>query len=177
MPRETFQCPHPCGEPLQTHASTGDPPTPAGSFDSVSFGVTAPLFWVLVCAKFCLCLPRLESLFPSVLWRHIIKSQWPSRLDSLGIPSPFVGSLGWEAWHGVQNLHNNGRTSLLLLFSSLWVTHLVGMGFDFIMIAPLLLSHCCCCCFVILRGASFLVGSSSLLLMVVQQLVTVLVLS
>ena len=161
---------------LQTHASTGDPPTLAGSFDSVSFGVTAPLLWVLVCAKFCLCLPRLEFLFPSVLWRPIIKSHWPSRLDSLGIPSPSVGSLGWEAGHGVQNLHNNGRTSLLLLFSSLWVTHLVGMGFDFIVIAPLLLSHCRFF-FVILRGTSFLVGSSSLLLMVVQQLGTVFVLS
>ena len=31
---------------------------------------------------------------------------------------------------------------MLLLFSSLWATHLVGMGFDFIMILPLLPSHC-----------------------------------
>ena len=37
-------------------------------------------------------------------------------------PSPFVRSPGWEAWSGVQNLYNNGRTSLGLLFSSLWVT-------------------------------------------------------
>ena len=47
MPRGTFpecccQCPCPCGEPLLTHTSTGDPPTPAGSFGSVFCGVTAP---------------------------------------------------------------------------------------------------------------------------------------
>ena len=67
----------------------------------------------------------------------LIKSYWPSRSDSLGIPSPFVRSPGWEAWHGVQNLHNSGRTSLVLFFYSLCVTYLVGMGFDFIMIVPI----------------------------------------
>ena len=66
----------------------------------------------------------------------IIKSRWPSRPDSLGIPSPFVRSSGWEAWRGVQNLHNSGRTSLVLLFSSLWITHLAGMGFDFTWLCP-----------------------------------------
>ena len=43
-----FQCPHPCGEPLPTHTSTGAPPTLAGGFGSVSCVVTAPLLWVLV---------------------------------------------------------------------------------------------------------------------------------
>ena len=47
MPRGTFpecccQCPCPCGEPLLTETSTGDPPKLAGSFGSVSCGVTAP---------------------------------------------------------------------------------------------------------------------------------------
>ena len=46
-PRETFpDCCYqdhcPWAEPLLTHASTGDPPTPAGSFGSVFCGVTAP---------------------------------------------------------------------------------------------------------------------------------------
>ena len=50
----------------------------------------------------------------------MIKSRWPSRSDSLGIPRPFVSSPGLKAWCGVQNFHNIGRTSLLLLFSSLW---------------------------------------------------------
>ena len=80
--------------------------------------------------------------FPQSFGRLIIKSHWPSRSDSLVIPSPFVGFPGWEALHGVQNLHNSGRTFLVLLFSSLWVTHQAGMGFDFIMIVPLLPSYC-----------------------------------
>ena len=50
------------GEPLMTHASAGDPPVLAGSFVSVSCGVTAPFLWVLVHTKFCLCPPRLESV-------------------------------------------------------------------------------------------------------------------
>ena len=63
------QCPCLCGEPLPTHASTGGPPTLAGSFGSVSCGVTAPFLWVLVHRRFRLCPARLESLFPSVLWK------------------------------------------------------------------------------------------------------------
>ena len=140
MPSGTFpdcccQCPHPCHDPLPTHTFTGNLHT-SRSFGSVSCGVTAPFLWVLVCAIFCLCPPRLESLIPPVLW-IIIKSHWLSRSDSLGIPSPFDGFLVWEAWSGVQNLHNSGKTSLVLLFSSLWVTHVVSMGFDFIMICTL----------------------------------------
>ena len=72
MQRATFptcccQRPHPCGEPLQTYASTRDPPTLAGSFGSVVCGVSAPFLWVLVNTRFCLCPPRLESLFSPVL--------------------------------------------------------------------------------------------------------------
>ena len=80
--------------------------------------------------------------FPQSCGSFKIKSHRPSRWDSLGIPSPFVGSPGWEAWSRGQNFHNNGRTSLVLLFSSLWVTHLAGMGLDFIMTMALLLSCC-----------------------------------
>ena len=74
MPRETFPtwyclCLQPLGEPLPVHASTRDPLTLAGSFGSVSCGVTAPLLWVLLHARFCLCPPRLESAFPPVLWK------------------------------------------------------------------------------------------------------------
>ena len=76
--------------------------------------------------------------FPQSCGSLIIKSHWASRSDSLGIPSPSVRPPGWEAWHEVQNLHNSGRTSLVLLFSSLWVTHLVDIGFDFIVIVSLL---------------------------------------
>ena len=57
------------------------------------------------------------------------------------IPSPFVRFPGWEAWHGVQNLHNSVRTSLVLLFSCLQVTNSASMGFNFIVIVPLLTSQ------------------------------------
>ena len=67
MPRGTFQCLHPCGEPLLTHTATGSPPTLAGNGGSVSCGDTAPLLWVLVHAKFCLYSPRLESVSLSPL--------------------------------------------------------------------------------------------------------------
>ena len=61
---------------------------------------------------------------------------------------------------------------MLLLFSSLWAAHLVGMGF--IVIVPLLPSHCG---FLSLDVEYlFLVGSSVLQWMVVQQLAAILVL-
>ena len=61
--------PRPCGQALPAHASTGGLPTLASSFSSASCGVPVPLLWVLVQAKFCLCPPRLESLFLPVLWK------------------------------------------------------------------------------------------------------------
>ena len=115
--------------------------------------------------------------FPLSCESLVTKSYWLSRSCSLGIPRPFVGSPGSKARSVTQNLHNSGRTSLVLLFSSLWITHLVGMGFDFIMIVPLLQSRCSFF-FVFGRGVSFfLVGSSILLSMAVQQLVGILALS
>ena len=59
------QCPYPCGRPLPTHTSLGDPQTLKGKSGSVSCGVTAPFPWVLVHTRYSLCPP--ESLFPSVL--------------------------------------------------------------------------------------------------------------
>ena len=67
--------------------------------------------------------------FPQSCGSPIIKSWWSSRSDSLGLPRPFFGSPSWENWHGVQNLNNSGRTSLILLFSCLWIIHPVVMGF------------------------------------------------
>ena len=95
--------------------------------------------------------------FPQSSERPIIKSCWPSRPDSLGIPSPFVISPDWEAWCRIQNLHNNARTSLVLLSSSLWITHPPDMGFDFIVIVPLLPSLCSFF-FVFGHGVSFFGG-------------------
>ena len=73
-----------------------------------------------------------------------------------GFPVPLPDLLAEET-DVVQNLRNSGRTSLVLLFSSLWVVHPVGMGFDFIVVAPLLWS-CGSFSFVFERGASFFGG-------------------
>lgn len=84
------------------------------------------------CVQGCVCACQdWRFSFPQSCRSLVIKSLWPLNSDSLGIPSPFVRSPGWEAWHVVQNLQNSGRTSLILLVSSLWVTHLASMGFDF----------------------------------------------
>ena len=131
-------------------SSTEDPPTLAVL---VQFPVESLLLsseslclqgFVYALQDWGLCLPQ---SYGSLL----IKSHWPSRSNSLGIPSLFVGSQDWEAWHGVQNLHKSGRTSLVLLFISLWVTH---PRFDFSMIVPLLPS-CCGFFFVLGHEASF----------------------
>ena len=57
------QCPQVCSRPLLTHASERGSWTLTGNSQSVSCGVTAPFFCVLVCIRFCLCHPRV--CFPS----------------------------------------------------------------------------------------------------------------
>ena len=90
MPRRTFQdcccqCPLPCGETLLTHACTGDTPTLAGSFGSVSCGVTAPFLWVFVHTRFCFCSPRL-GVYVS-----------PRPVECLWLnPSGLQGQIPWE---------------------------------------------------------------------------------
>ena len=88
-----------------------------------------------------------------------------------GFPMPLSDSPGWEAWHEVYNLDNSGRTSLVLLFCSLWI---LWYGFDFYHdwaspTIPLKILNCLGC-------RVFLVDSSILLPMVVQQLVAIFVL-
>ena len=89
------------------------------------------------------------SVFSSPVEILVIKSRWLSKSDSLGIPSPFVGSPGLETWPS-----QPWRTSLVLLFSNLLATHPAGMGFHFIVIVPLL-SSCCGFLFVSGHGISF----------------------
>jgi len=69
MPRNSFQdcccqCSHLHGRQLPTHTSTGNPPTLAGRSGSACFGVTISFPWILMHTRFCLCPPRVESLFP-----------------------------------------------------------------------------------------------------------------
>ena len=164
FPDNCYQSPGPCGEPLLTHTSTRDPPTLAGSFDSVSCGVTVLFLWDLVHSRLGLCPPRLESVFPG-LWksynqiplafkvRFLEDSQSLCRV--LRLRSLMWGSKPsqqWERFFGIV-FQFMGHDS-------------VGMRFDFIMIMPLLPSHCD---FLFLElGYLCLVGSSVLLLMVLQ---------
>ena len=71
----------------------------------------------------------------------VIKPHWSSKPCGLGAPLPIARHSDWEALHGAQNFHSYERNFLIELFSHLWVTHLVGMGFDFTTVAPLLSSH------------------------------------
>ena len=127
MPKGTFpdcccQYSHPCGEPLPTHTSTGDPSTLAGSFGSVSCGVTAPFLWVLVQARFCLCPARLESLFPPVLWKSCnqiplaFKVRSPGDSQSL-FQIPRLGTLRWGS-EPVQQWENFFGIIIILQFRS-----------------------------------------------------------
>ena len=123
-------------QPLLTHASTGDPPTLAGSFGSVSCGVTDPFPWILEHTRFCLCTPRVESLFPPVLWKFcnqiwlVFTVRFPGDSQSL-LPNPQSekSDLGLRTFTTVGEF-------CYYCSPRLCITHLVGMGFDFIVIAP-----------------------------------------
>ena len=122
---------------LLPHASTGDPPALAGGFGSVSYGGHCS-FPLGVDVPRILFVPSKTGVsFPQSCGSPIIQSCWPSWPDFLGIPSPFVRSPDWETQR-IPNLHNRGRTSLVFSFSSLWVSHVMGMGFDLIVIMSLL---------------------------------------
>ena len=98
-----------------------------------SYGVTA-LCWVLVHVKSCVHPPRVESLFFPVL--HSIPTSLQSQiLWGLLLPvlDPQAGKPDWGS-----ELSLTSRTSVIQLFSSLWVTPLAGRGFDYIPKSPLL---------------------------------------
>ena len=122
------------------------------------------------CVQSCGCASKTGVCFPQSCWSLVIKSHWPSRSDSLGIPSPFVRSPVWEVWWGIQNLHNNAR--LLWYYCSpvcgsptQWVWNL-----NLLWLFP---SYCLAIAYSLSldMGYLFLVGSSILLSMDVQQLV------
>jgi len=92
------------GEPLVTHTFTGDLPTLAGGYGSVSCGVTAPIPWVLVHARFCLCSPRVESLFPPVLWKSYSPILLSFKFTFPGVLSPFADPQSGKPDVGLRNL-------------------------------------------------------------------------
>ena len=88
-------CPH--GEAQPPPASAGDPPTLAGRSGSVSYGVTAPSPGSQCTHYFVCALQEWSLCFPQSCRSPAIKSHWPSKSDSLGIPPPIAGPPGWEA--------------------------------------------------------------------------------
>ena len=55
--KRSIQCPRLCSRPPLTYASARDSWTLPGMSGSVSYGVTAPFFWVVVHTRFWLCPP------------------------------------------------------------------------------------------------------------------------
>ena len=140
-------CPCPCGRPLPTQVSTKEPQILTGRSGSVSCGVTAHFTWFLVHTRFYCALQ--ESLFPLVLWNFCSQSCFPSKSDSLGIPSPFAGSQGKP---------HVGSRNFSTVRELLWYYFLQFVGqFDFNMIT-LSLPSFCGFFFVLGGGISFISG-------------------
>ena len=101
-----------------------------------------------------LCAPSSSGVcFPQSCGSPGIKPHWPSKPYCLGtFPPSSRPPPGWEAWCGTQEFRFCG-----ILFSSLCITHLAGIGFNITMIAPLLRS--CGFFFSLDSGDTFLVGS------------------
>ena len=122
MPRSTShnfccQCPCPYGEPQPPPASSGDPPTLVGRSGSVSYGVTVPSPWILMCTLLCVCPPRVESLFPPVLSKScnqipLAFKVWFSGNSSSHCQAPRLGSLTWQSEPSVQWVDFSGKTVL-----------------------------------------------------------------
>ena len=101
------QCPCPCCELQPPPASAEDPLTLAGRSASVSYGVTAPSPWVLMHTPLCVCLPRVESLFPPVLSKSfnqipVAIKVWFSGNSSSRCWTPRLGSLTWGSEPSLQ---------------------------------------------------------------------------
>ena len=146
MPRSTSQnfccqCPCPLSEPQPPPASAGDPPTLADRSGSVSYGVTAPSPWVLMCTLLCVCPPR-ESLFPPVLLKScnpipLAFKVWFSGNSSSRCETPRLGSLTWSSEPSLQWVDFCGI--IVLQF----VSHSPsGYGIWFYCECALLPSHC-----------------------------------
>ena len=137
----------------------------------------------------CVCPPRVESLFLPVLLKFCNQfplgfEVWFSRNSSSHCRTPRLGSLTWCSEASLQWMDFCGisvRQSVSHPPTSYGIWFYCDcappvMGFDFIVIVPLLPSHCGFS-FVFGCGVSFLVSSSVFLSMIVQQLVVILVFS
>ena len=186
MPKGTFldccsQCPCTFGEPLLTHPSIGDPPTLAGRFwFSLLWGHCSFPLGVGMC-KTLLVPSKTGGLFPPVLWKSFhqillaFKARFPGDSQTL-CQSSRLGRLMWgsapsQQWE-VQQWVLHSSTSFGTVILQLWVMHLTGMGFDFIVIAPLLLTAAS-----LSLDVAYLFMVRPCVLSIIQQVVAILVLS
>ena len=119
-------------------ASLRNPPRPAGRPSLGTYQITA--FSVGPGTREILCVPFKNevSISPQPCEASAVKPHWSSKLNALGVSLPGAGLPVWGPWWGAQSSPSCGRTSVIQIFSSLWVAHLVGMRFDYIMGLPLL---------------------------------------
>ena len=131
------QCSCPHTEPKTTLPSPGDPPRCTVRSSPDSYGI--PDFpWDSEHMKPSLHPTRVESLFPWVLGSSFTQDPKP---NCLGAPPSDARTPCWGIWCGAQNSHSCEITSVIQLFFSLFVTHLVSMGFAYITKVPLFPSH------------------------------------
>ena len=157
-----FLLPVSLSSPWATAAPTsaGDLPTVAARYGSVSYGVTAPSTWVLVCTLLCVCPPRVESLFSPVLLKScnqipLAFKVWFYGNSSSHCQTPRLGSLTWGSEPSFQWVDFCGI--IVLQFVSRPPS---GYGIWFYCDCTLLPSHCGFS-FVFGCGVSFLVSPES----------------
>ena len=134
-----YCCQCPCHrEPQPPLASSGDSTALADRFGSFSCGVSAPFPGSCWAQRF-VCALQKWSVFPLVLWKFCSQISLAFKVRFPGVSqchcqTPSLGSLtqGSESSQEWQNF------CVVKLFSSLWVSHLVDIGFGFTVIVPVL---------------------------------------
>ena len=107
----------PCSESQLPHMSAGDSPTRSGRvWCSVLWGHCSFLLGPEACKILCVSSKSGGSVHPGLV--EVLQSN-PADLQSQ-IPWGYLislplsaGSPGWKAWHGAQNFHKSGSTSVL----------------------------------------------------------------
>ena len=116
------------------------PQTLTGRSGSVSCGVTAPFPWILVHTRFCFFSPRVPA-FPSPVEFLESNLSVPQCQIPWGFPVPLPNPQVGKSDEGPRTFITE-QELLWNYYSKVCVTHLLGMGFDFNLIVPLLLSCC-----------------------------------
>ena len=78
--------------------------------------------------KPCVCFPRVEPLFSSVLWSSGTQGPLAFNTNALGAPIPNSKPQVLGTCHGFLNFHSFVSASVIQLFFIFWVTHLTSMG-------------------------------------------------